>query len=323
MIKKLGVILEPDPSHEWEAGAVFNCGVVIHRQRFHMLYRAVWGRYKKTAEGYENYISFIGHASSTDGIHFERDPEPVMIPESSFDRFGCEDPRITPFEGRFLITYTALSMPASSGRGYRVALAETKDFKVFSKYGVVIPDIDDKDAVIFPKRINGKIAIIHRAFGRNIQIAYMQRIPESKEFWKGHIEEIEKHTILRPTYSWEAIKIGAGVPPIEVESGYLLIYHAKGQDHKYRVGAALLDREHPHRVIARLSYPIIEPTEEFEIEGDVKNVVFPCGAVQVEHELYIYYGAADKRCALAILNLPKLLNKLETSTPPPLPLHSI
>ncbi len=312
MLRKLGVILEPDPSHWWEKGAVFNCSVVFHEGGFHMLYRAVWGNYRKTASGFEDYVSFIGYASSTDGIHFSRLPEPVISPRESPEQLGCEDPRINPFEDRFLITYTALLTPVSPHAEYRIAVAETKDFKDYRKLGILIPDVNDKDAVIFPRRINGKIAVLHRAFGRDIQIAYIDSLTPDKAFWKRHLSEIEKHTLLKPTYDWEGIKVGAGAPPIETTNGYLLIYHAKGKDHKYRAGAALLDKDKPQRVIARLPYPIIEPTEEFEAHGDVENVVFPCGAVAVGDELYVYYGAADSRCALAILDFKELLRRLNT-----------
>ena len=118
---------------------------------------------------------------------------------------------------------------------------------------------------------------------------------------------------LRPTYPWEARKIGAGPPPIKTEEGWLLIYHGVDERSVYRAGLALLDLDDPTRVIARLPEPILAPEMPYEREGDIPNVVFPTGAVVRDGVLYVYYGAADKVCALATAPVSDLLAALRAS----------
>ena len=316
-------ILTPNPDRPWESGAVFNCGAVIADDgKVYLLYRAIPKGYtpKTDGPGYDNYISSIGCAVSEDGIRFERFERPVLEPNDEFDRYGCEDPRVTQLqlggETRYLITYTALSAPAFSGRGNRVGLAVTRDFRTFRKYGVIIPGISDKDAVFFPELVGGRIALLHRIMP-NIQLVYFddfaQMLNPSDDFWPRYLQRIDDFTVMRPRYEWEKAKIGAGPPPIKTEEGWLLIYHGVDENHVYRAGVALLDLENPLKVIARSPYPILEPVEPYERDGDVPNVVFPEGAVVMDGTLYVYYGGADKCCCLATVKLTELLDYLRKS----------
>ena len=109
---------------------------------------------------------------------------------------------------------------------------------------------------------------------------------------------------------WEARKIGAGPPPVRTDKGWLLIYHGVDEDRVYRAGAALLDLEEPWKVIARTPEPILEPEEEYELVGDVPNVVFPEGAVVIGDELLVFYGAADKVCCVATAPLEEFIEHL-------------
>jgi predicted GH43/DUF377 family glycosyl hydrolase len=210
----------------------------------------------------------------------------------------------------YLITYTALSAPAFSGAGNRVALASTEDLRTFHKHGVVIPGLEDKDAVIFPELIGGRIAMLHRV-APDIQIVYLKNLEQllnpEEGFWSTYRPSFEDFTVMRPKYDWEAKKIGAGPPPIRTEAGWLLIYHGVDANHVYRAGVALLDLENPSQVIARSPYLILEPEEEYERGGDVPNVVFPEGAVVRDGTLYVYYGGADKCCCLATAALDDLV----------------
>jgi len=115
---------------------------------------------------------------------------------------------------------------------------------------------------------------------------------------------------MKPEEDWEAKKIGAGPPPIETEKGWLLIYHGVDENEVYRAGAALLDLKEPWKVIARLPEPILEPEKHYEKVGDVPNVVFPEGAVLIGDELIVFYGAADKYCCAASINIDELLNEM-------------
>jgi len=313
-------ILEANSAREWESGAVFNCGATVGTDGpIYLLYRAVPQGYTKKPDGsgYDNYVSSIGCAVSEDGRHFTRFARPVIEPLEEYERFGCEDPRVTRLEidGEvlYLITYTALCAPAFSGAGNRVALASTEDLRTFHKHGVVIPDLEDKDAVIFPELIGGHIAMLHRV-APNIQIVYFDSLEQllnpREDFWGAYRASLEEFTVMRPKYEWEAKKIGAGPPPIRTDAGWLLIYHGVDANHIYRAGAALLDLKDPSRVIARSPHPILEPEEEYERIGDVPNVVFPEGAVTIGDELLVFYGGADVVCCAASVSLNELVNYL-------------
>ena len=318
---KSNPILKPDDFKDWDVGAVFNCGVTVTQTgEIVMLFRVAPSGYRKDASGngYTNYISSIGSAVSRDGYSFSINEKAVITPREEWDRYGCEDPRITRFRDKgkdsYLITYTALSSPAFSAKGDRVALATTDNFETYTRHGVIIPGLNDKDAVFFPERINGKIALLHR-IPPDIQIVYFEDIEEigkaDGNFWSQYSESKEDHTILKRKYKWESKKIGAGPPPVKTEEGWLLIYHGVDKDHVYRAGVVLLGLEDPSRVIARSSLPILEPEEDYEKIGDVNNVVFPEGAVVLDDTLFVYYGAADKVCALATVKVHDILNFLK------------
>ncbi|MCS7155954.1 MAG: glycosidase [Bacteroidota bacterium] len=317
-------VLGPMLELPWASGAVFNPGAWYDGERVHLLFRAVAAGYRRVrlpqsrpyeaAFGFEPYVSCIGYAWSTDGVHFTVHPEPVLRPEEPYERFGVEDPRVARFGDRYLITYTALGRPAFEvPGGVRIALAATRDFLGIEKWGLIGPDHTDKDAVLFPRPIGGRIGLLHR-IAPSIQLAWFDSLEALRHppahYWGDHLRELERHTILRPEFPWEAKKIGAGPTPIETEHGWLLLYHGVDARHVYRMGAALLDREDPSRVVARSPIPLLEPELDFERHGDVPNVVFPQGAVVLGDELYVYYGAADKRIGLARAPLDAVLSWL-------------
>lgn len=316
-------ILRANAEQPWEAGAVFNCGATFGEDGLiYLLYRAIPDNYTpKEGGGYDNYISSVGCAVSEDGINFTRFEHPVIEPSEDYDRLGCEDPRVTRLEidgeVRYWITYTALSEPAFTG-GWRVALASTQDFRSYRKHGVIIPGVQDKDAVLFPELIGGQIVMLHR-IDPDIQIVRFDDLQQltnpNAEFWAAHQAELERFTIMKPKFSWETAKIGAGPPPLATPEGWLLIYHGVGHENGYRsykAGLALLDLEDPSRVIARSPHPILGPDVDYEKEGDIANVVFPEGALVKDGELYVYYGGADKTCCLATAKLTDVLDYLKS-----------
>jgi predicted GH43/DUF377 family glycosyl hydrolase len=299
------IILEPIPDHPWESGAVFNPGTIRIDDNIHMLYRAVEG----------NNRSAIGYARLDRSAKIlSRIEHPVITPSLPEEQQGCEDPRIVRFRDRILIFYTGFDgADMKAGKNARVVLAETADFFNFKKYGVIGPDCQDKDAMIFPEEIGGKVAYLHR-IEPDIQLAFFDSVehlagPE-KSYWPAHMQSISGHKLLSRSYSWEAVKIGAGPPPMRIDAGWLLIYHGVDKDHVYRTGAALLDYKDPFRVIARLPYPILEPQREYEKFGDVNMVVFPEGMVRFDDDLLIFYGAADKVIGLAACSVSKLIDAL-------------
>ena len=303
--RKNQVILGSNRDHLWESQAVFNPGTLRAGNDVHLLYRGV--RHK-------NY-SCIGYAKlDRYGQVVYRHPDPVIVPEWEIEKQGCEDPRIVSFDGRNLVFYTAYDgKNMAEGKNARVIMAETQDFRCFDKLGKVGPDYQDKDAMIFPEKINGKVAFLHR-IEPDIQLAYFDDLdhllsPE-ETYWRSHLEDLDKHTILRPEESWEHLKIGVGPPPIRTEAGWLLIYHGVDKKMVYRAGAALLDENDPSRILARLPYPILEPERDYELSGDVDRVVFPEGVTLFDDELQIYYGAADTVIGLATARLSRLIEEL-------------
>ncbi|MBL7100782.1 MAG: glycosidase [Nanoarchaeota archaeon] len=308
-LKRRGIVLEPKA----DIGAIFNCGAIEYEDSIYLLPRVIKKGYtKKKSGGYDNYISEIWLAKSSDGKKFMLSDTPLIKPDKPYDLYGCEDPRVTKLYDEYFITYTALLGPAFSG-GNRMGLASTKDFSQTQKHGITGPDLNDKDVVIFPEEVKGKIGVLHRV-EPNIQIMYFDDIEQlkknhDKKFWEKYMSEIDKYIVLDRKYDWELSKVGAGPPPIKTREGWLLIYH--GVDKKgYKAAAALLDLDNPQKVIARSPKPILKPKKRYERIGDVNKVVFPEGAVVKEEELLVYYGAADKRCALATCKLDDLIDFL-------------
>jgi len=171
----------------------------------------------------------------------------------------------------------------------------------------------DKNAFLFPKKINGKFALIHRILP-DIQVIYFSKFEDlTLNFWKKYFKRLPEFVILESKYWYESRNIGGGCPPIETSKGWLLIYHAVDDMNKgkvYRAGAALVDKKDPTKVIAHLKEPLFYPEERWEKKGNIEEVVFPTGSVIFNKKLYIYYGAADKRIAVVSLDIDKLLNEL-------------
>jgi len=271
-------VLEPDPDNYWEAGAVYNCAAVRHQGLVYLIYRAT----DVSSSGSKaHYISRLGFAVSGDGLHFNRLAEPVLGNDVPQEGRGPEDPRIVKIDGIFYMTYTGYG-----GRfdgDYRICLASSKNLIEWQRHGVVL-DESNKDASLFPRKIAGRYWMFHRR-PPSIWLAASGDLMT----WGDHRE------VMAPVGDsrWENLKIGIAGPPIEMEDGWLLIYHGVNHEKEYRLGAALLDREDPGRVLARLPDPILEPELDWEREGHVPNVVFSCGQVVLGETLVVYYGGAD------------------------------
>ena len=243
------------------------------------------------------------------------DPTPTMpadpenFPE---EQWGIEDPRITyiPEMGKYAVVYTSYS---SSGPG--VSLALTQDFHTFERFGVIMSP-EDKDAAILPHRIGGNWALIHRPVGpsgAHMWISYSQDL----RHWGSNKLLLEA----RRGAWWDANKIGLSPPPIETEQGWLVLYHGVRMTPGgclYRMGAALFDLETPERCLRRGDEWIMRPETTYEREGDVANVVFPCGyTIAADGDtVNLYYGAADSSIALAFFSIRALLNWLSTQPAP-------
>lgn len=254
-------------------------------------------------------ISHLTAARSADGVsNWEIDPQPTLRPNPQTypeEMWGIEDPRVTWLEEpqQWALTYTAFSRG-----GPLVSLATTKDFKSFTRLGPVMPP-EDKDAALFPVRFNGRWAMFHRPVAKlpNISTDIWLSFSPDLKHWGDHQEVIHA----RRGGWWDANKIGLSAPPMETEEGWLILYHGvrtTASGSIYRLGLALLDVEDPTRVIRRSEEWIFGPKAHYEREGDVDDVVFPCGWVRKNGTVLMYYGAADSCIALATASLDDLVD---------------
>jgi len=255
--------------------------------------------------------SHLSAARSANGVDdWQIDTRPTLLADPEHfpeELWGIEDPRITyvPELGKYVIVYTAFT---SSGPG--VALALTEDFSSFERYGMVMPP-EDKDAALFPHRIGGYWAMIHRPVSAPGAHMWMSYSPDLRH-WGSHKLMLEA----RLGGWWDANKIGLSSPPIETAQGWLVIYHGVRQTaagHLYRLGLALFDLHTPERCLKRSSEWIFGPEEPYERRGDVDNVVFPCGYTIAPDgdTIHLYYGAADTSIALASGSIRAILEWLE------------
>jgi predicted GH43/DUF377 family glycosyl hydrolase len=195
------------------------------------------------------------------------------------------------------------------------ALAKTEDFSRYERLGIVtLPRSQDKDVVLFPRTVTESDSQRYLLLHRPSSWIGPQYNTEKPSIWIAEGDSVtnyDKHSLLiKPEESWEALKIGAGVPPIKTDKGWLVLYHGVNEEHVYSAGAILLDLKEPTKILGRTRTPILSPEEQFELKGDVNNVVFPTGACILDSKLFVYYGAADKVICLATIELKEILDYL-------------
>jgi predicted GH43/DUF377 family glycosyl hydrolase len=260
-----------------------------------------------------SHLCVARSANGVDG--WQIDPQPTLLPDPEHypeELWGIEDPRITyiPSMDQYAVVYTSYSR---GGPG--VSLALTADFRTFVRYGVVMPP-EDKDAALLPNQYNGYWTLIHRpvtGLGAHIWISYSTDL----RHWGDHKMILEA----RRGAWWDANKIGLSPPPIETSAGWLMIYHGVRQTAAgciYRLGLALFNLETPERCLLRGDTWIFGPETPYEREGDVDNVVFPCGYTIGDDgdTLNLYYGAADTCIALARGSIHNMLRWLQANGRP-------
>lgn len=311
----------------WESRQVFNAAAVYEEGKVHLVYRAI-GDFE---------TSVLGYTTSEDGKHFDyRHPDPVYIPTQPFEMpqggipwfadspgsmvkspyesggggyGGCEDPRLTKIDKKYYMTYIAYD----AANPPRVALTsiDASDFHARNwnwETPVLIspPGVVDKNCVIFPEKIHGKFAIMHRIYP-NILVDFVDDLKfDGETFLRG------EYRIKPSRMLWDSRKVGAGPPPLKTKYGWLLIYHAVGErdSGRYKIGAMLLDLEDPTKVLARTIVPILQPDHAYENEGFKSGVAYPCGAIIKDNELIVYYGGADTVICGASINLDTFLEEL-------------
>lgn len=249
-----------------------------------------------------NFTMHIGF--SDDGIDWRIDPDPVKMeladPEMPVEE-RAYDPRLTQIDDTFYYTWCV-----DSAQGPCIGLATTKDFRHFVRHENVMPPAN-RNCVIFPRKIDGHYAILHRPSDRGhtpFGDIFYSTSPDLT-FWGRH------RFVFGPVdKSWQSTKIGPGPAPIETDEGWLLIYHGvwtSCNGYLYYAGGALLDLEKPWKVIARSKDYLLGPTEPYERMGDVPNVIFPSASVVEGETLRLYYGCADTCVGLAEAEIPELV----------------
>ena len=242
-------------------------------------------------------------ASDTNGgiTTAERFPEAslsgtVIFPFTQQQRNGLEDLRLVKLEDDeegplYVGTYTAYS-----GHNIASELLVTRDFRTFELKPMTGSAARNKGMAIFPRKINGKYAVIGRQDGENL----FYLTSDTLLHWD------EGEPLLGPVYPWELVQIGNCGAPIEIDEGWLLLTHGVGAVRKYSIGAVLLDKEDPRKVLGRTVHPILSPSDE-DREGYVPNVVYTCGALAHGRKLFMPFGVADSSVAFSFVDIDQLL----------------
>lgn len=338
-VKKIGVLLEPT-DRAFEGKAVLNPGVYQDGDTVHLFYRAI------DHEG----VSNIGYARLEGPTKVvERWDHPIIQPDFDYESKGVEDPRIVKIGSTFYVTYVAhdgknaLTAYATSKnlrkfekRGiispqikYHEAAEIFRESHLKDSYFLFASFYEEeagqdvcvwhKDFILFPEKIGGKFVMLQRILP-DIQIVSFRDFSElTTEFWRNYLKNLAENVVLENKHWFETRHIGGGAPPIATQDGWLAVIHGveeTNQGRVYRAGAMFLDRANPLRLIGKLHEPLFGPTEPWEVgsvknfEGEVANVVFPTGTALFGDTLYIYYGAADHRIAVASVGMKGLLETL-------------
>lgn len=317
-------LLIPQEDFHWESEAVFNPAAIADKKgNVHLLYRALGkdgvsriGYARKKLGMVEERLPYPAHSHSTSNVnvlpHVRRYHPGLNASGGGWA--GAEDPRIVNLEGRVFLTYSAFQ-GWDSLRMAMVSLSEENFFRkrftwsrpiFFSPKGQV-----HKNWVLFPQRIKGKFAIL-TSITPKVSIEYYESLEEF-ETRADSVISIHKQ-IPSSDDRWEEYIRGVGPPPLYTEKGWVVFYHAieKEDPGKYKIGALLLDKEQPEKIIARSTYPLLSPEESYENEGK-SGVVYACGAVLRDSVFHLYYGGGDRVVCSANLSMKDLFRSFKMS----------
>jgi predicted GH43/DUF377 family glycosyl hydrolase len=274
----------------FESAGVFNPAVTWSGNKYVMLYRA------QDATG----VSRLGYATSEDGIHFERAPQPVFAPEAEHERGGgVEDPRLIKVGNIYYLTYTAYNR-----KDAQLAIATSRDLRHWNRNGVIMPAYKGrwnvgwtKSGAILNQKIDGKYWMYFMADAKDrpgqMGVAWSTDL-------KHWTEPLDRPVVATRPGKFDSRVAEPGPPPVMTPDGILLIYNGADDKLVYRTGWVLFDAANPARVKARSDNPIFEPELQWEKTGQVPNVVFFEGLVRRNSEWRLYYGGADKYVGCAV-----------------------
>ncbi len=261
-------------------------------------------RYRKVS-----YLSTISHlrlVCSDDGVHFYEPAgqQPTKIfGHGDLESFGIEDCRVCRIDGAYHLTYTQVS-----DHGVGVGLMRTSDWQQFTRAGMILPP-HNKDCALFEEQIDGLYYCLHRPSGVELggNFIWIATSPDLKH-WGGH------RCILHTREGmWDSARVGAGAAPIKTSEGWLEIYHGADFNHRYCLGAVLLDLKDPSNVLARSVDPLMEPIAPYEQQGFFGNVVFTNGHLVHDDKITMYYGASDEVICGATLSVNEVLSHLKAT----------
>ncbi|MDQ3211797.1 MAG: glycoside hydrolase family 130 protein [Acidobacteriota bacterium] len=273
----------------WESAGTFNPTVVEHNGQIVMLYRAQD----------RNGTSRLGYATSTDGIRFARRPEPVLSPETEYEKDGgIEDPRLVKIDDTFYLTYTGYNK-----KDAQLCLATSKDLLRWDRKGVILPAYKGrwnvgwtKAGAIVPEKIDGKYWMYYMGTTADktdeMGLAYSLDLIQ----WT---DALDAPVLPRRPKRWDSRVVEPGPTPILTPDGIILIYNGADDSLVYRTGIARFDRSDPRRVLSRTDSPVFAPDAEWEKVGQVANVVFVEGMLRQGARWLFYYGGADKYVGVA------------------------
>src|ERR1700687_2588886 len=273
----------------WESAGTFNPAVVPHNGKFVMLYRA------QDAAG----TSRLGYAESTDGIHFTRRAEPVLSPETEYEKDGgVEDPRLQKFGDTYYLTHTGYNK-----KDAQLCLATSQVLVHWERKGVILPAYKGnwnrgwtKSGAIVPEKIDGRYWMywLGTAADKTAQmgLSYSPDLPH-------RTEATEPPVLPRRPGKFDSRVVEPGPPPIVTPSGIVLIYNGADDKLAYRTGVAVFDRTDPRKLLSRSDDSIFAPEKEWEKAGQVPNVVFVEGMARQGNRWLFYYGGADKCVGVA------------------------
>lgn len=318
-------VLSPQRERPWESMATFNPSAVKTPEGVRIFYRAL-GSPDALQTPYAG-ISTVGTAFSEDGVHFHSRTQ-VLIPDADFDRFGCEDPRVTFFEGKWYCFYTALGGYPFGPDNIKVGLAIGDSPENFTERHLITP-FNAKAATLFPERVDGDVVLLLTAHTDwtsdhprpTIALARAKNVSDffDSGFWNEWHAHLEDHA-LPELRLFDSDHVEVGASPLLTELGWLVIYsyiQDYYDEHKrtFTIEAAILDKKDPRKLVSRTA-PMLVPQEIYEQYGMVPRIVFPTSVTHgAEDMLDIWYGAADTSCAKASVRYSDLLRALDPAGP--------
>jgi predicted GH43/DUF377 family glycosyl hydrolase len=263
------------------------------------------------SEDYPELRAIVLLAQSNYSVGFSPDQslsERIIFPQGPNEIAGMEDARFVLFREEDGTSVYYAPYTAYDGRVVIPQLLETADFLNFRMSTLNGPGIANKGIALFPRKINGQYVMLSRQDNENIYLMFS----DSLHFW------YKSELLLRPTYPWEFVQMGNCGSPIETHAGWLVLSHGVGPSRKYAIGAFLLDRDDPTKVIGRLRVPLLTPNKS-EREGYVPNVVYSCGAIVHNDILVLPYAMSDYASTFATIHLEELLEALTSHRDPAVP----